>query len=110
MLTIVMANPMHVTIVRAVPLYSGTAVLATSVENCGESAATVIPHTMTTGRKMATGKWKKANENRLHNPEVNRAKKATRLLPVFCETYPPAIQPTPPAAIMTNDHNGTFIA
>ena len=45
----VIAKPMHVTIVSAVPLYSGTAVLATRLENWGESAATVTPHKLLQG-------------------------------------------------------------
>jgi hypothetical protein len=44
MLKIVMENPIQVTKVNAVPLYSGGAVCATNVENCGESEMTVIPH------------------------------------------------------------------
>ena len=47
---------MQVTIVSAVPLYSGIAVLATRVENCGESAATVTPHRITAGINITPGK------------------------------------------------------
>ena len=37
----VTAKPIHTTNVMAVPLFSGGAVCATSVENCGESAEIV---------------------------------------------------------------------
>ena len=47
---------MHVTIVSAVPLYSGTAVLATRRRELGESAATVTPHRITAGINNTIGK------------------------------------------------------
>ena len=43
MLTIEMAKPIELTIVKAVPLNSDSALLATRVENKGESATTTIP-------------------------------------------------------------------
>lgn len=43
MLTIVIAKPIDVTIVNAVPLLAAGADCATSVENCGESDTTVKP-------------------------------------------------------------------
>ena len=38
-----MTKPIELTMVRTVPLFSATALLATKVENKGESATTVIP-------------------------------------------------------------------
>src|SRR2546421_153878 len=55
MLTIVMANPAEVTMVSAVPLLSGGADCATRVENCGESATTVIPHITSTDKNPKGG-------------------------------------------------------
>ena len=44
MLIIVMAKPIDVTMVKAVPLFCTGAVCAISVENWGESAMTELPH------------------------------------------------------------------
>jgi len=44
MLTTVIAKPIDVTIVSAVPFCSAGAVAATIAENWGESAITAIPH------------------------------------------------------------------
>lgn len=46
MLTIEMPNPMQLVRVRTLPTAWGGALLAVSVENCGESPATVMPQTM----------------------------------------------------------------
>ena len=43
-LIIVMAKPIQLTSVRAVPFNSGATAEATKFENCGESAVTAIPH------------------------------------------------------------------
>ena len=43
MLTMVIAKPIQITMVRAEPLIPAAAVEATRAENCGESAATVMP-------------------------------------------------------------------
>ena len=45
MLTIVIAKPILLTMVSEAPLEAGGALWAISVENIGESAAIVIPHT-----------------------------------------------------------------
>ncbi len=45
MLIIVIAKPIDVTMVKAVPLFCTGAACATSVENWGESAMTALPHT-----------------------------------------------------------------
>jgi len=44
MLRILMANPIQLTRVKAVPLRSGGTEEATRVENCGESVETAMPH------------------------------------------------------------------
>ena len=46
MLTMVMANPIELTMVKAVPLHSAGAFFATRVENRGESAMTTNPQKM----------------------------------------------------------------
>src|SRR5204863_9355614 len=48
--TSVIANPTHVCVVRAVPTYAGGESSVTAVENCAESAMTLIPHTIATSR------------------------------------------------------------
>ena len=69
----VIANPMLVTIVKAVPLYSGMAVCAIKVENCGESAITQMPHRSIINVKAVTGHRKKLRDAKQHNPEHNKA-------------------------------------
>ena len=67
----VMANPIETTNVNAVPFCSGEAVAATSVENCGESAATEIPQ-ITRYRKNKAVPEKIINgESKQHNPEID---------------------------------------
>jgi len=52
MLMIVRKNPMQFTIVKAVPLISGSAFCATRVENIGESAITTVPQNNKKKRKL----------------------------------------------------------
>src|SRR5262245_10288142 len=46
--TSVIANPTHVCVVSAVPTYAGGESSVTAVENCAESATTLMPHTSAT--------------------------------------------------------------
>src|SRR4026207_1747309 len=70
MLIIVMANPIQVTKVNAVPLYSGGAVCATSAENWGESEITVIPQTIIKPRKSSGLICKQRKETKQQSPEI----------------------------------------
>ena len=55
MLTMVIENPIQLTMVRADPTRSCGAVLATRVENCGESPDTTIPQKMITAKNKSAG-------------------------------------------------------
>ena len=56
MLAIVIAKPIDVTIVKAVPVFSTGADCATRVENCGESEATVNPQIRSSNKKYSLKK------------------------------------------------------
>jgi hypothetical protein len=45
MLNVLMENPMQLVSVNTVPTACGGALRAVKVENCGESPATLMPHT-----------------------------------------------------------------
>ena len=104
-----MAKPMEVTIVNAVPLFSAGADCATKVENCGESAVTVIPQIIKKNKNKNGGNWKLMKESRQQIPDAIKAQKATFLLPMYCESSPPRMQPALPLAMMMKDQSGTFI-
>ena len=57
MLIMVIAKPKQFTIVNAVPLISASALLATIVENKGESAITNIPHKSKKSILIVNGKY-----------------------------------------------------
>ena len=71
MLAMVMAKPIQVTIVRAVPFRSGSARCATRVEKRGESATTVKPQRRSRARKSGSGsRGKKSGTTRQQRPET----------------------------------------
>ena len=72
MLTIVMAKPIDVTMVNAVPLFVTAADCATRVENCGESDTTVNPQINKTNRKKTGDKLNVTGERRQHIPETSK--------------------------------------
>ena len=102
-----MANPMQVVIVIAVPLTSGLAFCATSAENWGESATTMIPQKVMMIRNTSGESLKMKGDIRQQNPEQAKATAATDLLPIFCEIRPPNRQPKNPEAIMISDQRET---
>src|SRR5215203_659673 len=69
-LTIVIAKPIEVTIVKAVPLFAAGADCATRVENCGESETTVNPQINKTNKKNPGEKLKIAGDNKQQTPEI----------------------------------------
>ena len=71
MLTIVIANPIEVTMVNAVPLFAAGADCATRVENCGESDTTVIPQINKINKKNAGERLKIKGDNKQQAPEIN---------------------------------------
>lgn len=104
---IVMAKPMLLTIVSAVPLVSGSVLCATRVENNGESAITTIPQK---SRKANNSKSEFpliiSGETRQHKPDKNKAKAAVFLVPNDCDIYPPITLAGPPMAMIRNDQTG----
>lgn len=106
-LIIVMAKPMELVMVKAVPLISAGMAWATNVENCGESATTAIPHTHNNTKKTGNGKWKKSGESRQQPPEIINASEAVLALPILRERYPPPTQAIAPAPMIANDSSGT---
>ena len=72
MLTIVIANPIDVTIVNPVPLFAAGADWATRVENCGESDTTVNPQINKINRKKSEEKLKIIGDIKQHTPDITR--------------------------------------
>lgn len=85
------------TMVNAVPWFSGGAVCATNVENCGESVITVIPFSS----NAASSTWIGAKRNKIGDKtervvEIARLPKATLALPYLRDRWPPTTHPTDP--------------
>ena len=77
---------MQLTMVSAVPFVSDAALLATKVENIGESAITTIPQKKRKiMNKMALGVDIINGEIRQHNPDKESATVAVFLAPTFSE-------------------------
>ena len=108
MLNTVIAKPMQVTKVSAVPFCRGGAVVATRAENCGESAATAVPHSIKKIMKPILFTLINKGESRQHKPEMKSEKKATLALPIRMEIKPPSTQPTLPIAIVLKLVRETF--
>ena len=75
----VIANPMQVTSVKAVPFNSGIAFCATSVEKSGESAITTKPQKMRKATNRAVGRININGDSRQHIPERLKA-----IVAIFC--------------------------
>ena len=111
MLIIVIANPIQFTIVSAVPLIFGAALLATKVENKGESAITTIPQKSRNPTNMLKyGVVNTHGDTRQHKQERSNAIDAVVLTPDLWEMFPARTQASPPTAIILNDSNGTLIS
>ncbi len=107
MLKMVIAKPIELTIVRAVPLISAWAFVATRVENSGESAITTIPQKRR--KTIGSSSDPEAKTNGLAKqqmPDAKRAAKAILFTPNFCDKYPPVTQAGPPIPITKKDKNG----
>lgn len=89
MLIIVIANPMHTTIVIADPRTSAGALRATSAENCGESAAIVNPQNNMMRINIAGGRCHRKGEIKQQMPEESNAKVASEELPMRIDKIPP---------------------
>src|SRR5260221_8258482 len=108
MLTIVIANPIEVTIVRADPTSCGGANRAVNAENCGESPTTMMPQMTIALRKSASGNRKKSGDRKQQRPETRSWAHATRALPHRLEADPPNTQPLAPPAKTANAQNGAI--
>src|SRR6186997_567580 len=104
MLMIEMVNPIQLTIVNAVPLFSTGAYPETMEENCGESIITVIPQKRRKGTTTNRLLCKSIGENRQHNPEEIKANKATLRLLIFIAQYPPRIHAILPTAMIRKEN------
>lgn len=86
MLMTVMAKPMELTIVNAVPRDDAGAFWATRVENKGESATTIIPQKIKKIRRISAAPNKKTRgEIRQQIPEKRSAIAAVFLVPILRE-------------------------
>ena len=72
MLTIVIAKPIELIIVSAVPLVSGSVFVATKVENSGESAITTSPQNDKKLTKTIGLLEKIKGDTRQHSPDRTR--------------------------------------
>ena len=102
---------MQFTIVSEVPLDACGACCATSVENKGESAITVIPQTnKQVMSNVGDAVNKKSGEHKQHKQEMVSAIVATFFAPKICESKPLATQANAPIPIMVKDSSDTFNA
>lgn len=86
MLIIVIKKPMQFTIVRAVPFNSLTALLATRVENNGESAITTIPQNRRNPIMIIVDSIKNIKGDIIqHRHDKSKAMEAVFLVPIFIE-------------------------
>lgn len=104
----VIAKPMQLTMVNDVPLDSGGAFCATSVENKGESAMTVTPHMKRKAIKNDSGDCRKNGDNKQQAQEMNKAPAAIFFAPYRCDNHPLTMQAGVPDAIIRKEKSGTF--
>ena len=84
MLIIVIANPIQLTIVSAVPLISVSAFCATRVENIGESAITTMPQNIKKPIKSISElRLKIKGETKQQMQDKSKAEKAVFLAPMY---------------------------
>ena len=99
--TIVIANPIQLTIVKAVPFDAAGALVATKEENKGESAITANPQIIRKLRKTRVESTSKTKgETRQHTKEANRKVFANLFASYFFESSPPRIHDRPPTPMM----------
>lgn len=82
MLTMVIAKPIEVTSVSAVPFVAVGAVCDTKAENCGESAITKQPHIIKLIRKINGDAKKKRGDSKQQIPDIIKDIHATLALPI----------------------------
>ena len=81
-----MTKPIELTMVRTVPLFSATGLLATKVENKGESATTVIPQKHKNIRSIVTDVSREIKgKSKQHTPDKSKAIVAVFFTPKYSE-------------------------
>lgn len=78
------------------------------VENCGLSGITNIPQSIIINRKGIIGAEKLNGIRKQQSAEPIKENKATRLLPLLIDKYPPITQLIPPIPIIIKDQIGIF--
>src|SRR6516225_3882847 len=102
--TTVIAKPIEFCIASALPTRTGGQALAASAENCGESATTEAPHTMSVTTMTPGERWRQPRAKvSPHSPDIASAPTATRALPMRPDRTPPIREPNAPMPITTND-------
>ncbi len=96
--TPVSRNPAAVCNARAEPAVPGGASSLTAVENCAESATTVMPHTTSTVSTMAVGAPNRKPTTMALEPESAMAVIVTVVRPSRSANAPAPMQPTAPEA------------
>ena len=109
MLTMVIAKPIQLTIVREVPLDSSGAFNATRVENIGESAVANQPQKNKKARNKVTESFIiNKGEQMQHRQDKLKAMVAIFLGPIYCESNPPVAQDIPPMPMIQKDKSETL--
>lgn len=110
--TIVIAKPIELTMVNAVPLIDASAFCATNVESIGESAITDTPHKIknTKNAHEGTALPTTTGATRQQQPDSIRASSAVFEGPILLERYPAKMQEGPPIPMVTKAQNGTLIS
>jgi hypothetical protein len=97
----VIAKPMLVTMVSAVPFWDGGALRATRVEKSGESEITTIPQKRRNAKNQdAFSQVNAQGRIRQQIPDRIKDRVATFFSPNLLERYPPKIQAGPPTPII----------
>src|SRR6056297_3542796 len=99
---------MLLTIVSPVATKERSADSATSVENCGESETTNMPHANRNIIKGKKGIWKINGESRQQSPEAISDREATFLLPILRDQFPPTAQLILPIPIIKKEQKPIF--
>ena len=100
-LIIVMAKPIQVTMVMAVPFSAGVALFATKEEKRGESPTTAKPqNSINTINEKVDCVVKKYGDTTQQINEASKNRNAVFLVPKCAPKYPAAMQPTAPVAII----------
>ena len=93
---------MLLTSVSTLPTACAGAWLEVSADSCGESPATVMPHSASQAANRASCACSSHGASRQQAPLIDNCQAATRALPTRRAQPPPPTQPTAPSAITAN--------